>query len=389
MQRASALAQACALAALLLGSNGLKVAFVGDTGVNGSTAGAVFAQLRREGVELVLQNGDLDYAPESPERWDSFLEASLGGKMNLLETSGNHEEMWGSKRTGSVYGAKWQIPGGYRDKAIARYLNSSLAGACEGDFGNRMSCIVDGVHIVGLGWNQTVVEPGGWNASAVFMDEAFKAFPLAKWRLAFWHAPASSLALGYNQDLPAAAALYEVARKWGAFVSNGHVHNYARTKVIAQYSFDLGTYPVPSPGSRKQLPTLSCGETFSVTTGMGGFEFEAAGPDLANQKYWDAYYALANGTKAVEGAPKAWGALICDFPTARNAKEPDRAPCRFMVNGAQGKVSDVVDRFTIRNKAHGVDCGRRLFMHAPRRTELHRAILRATSQEHVRHTGDT
>jgi hypothetical protein len=102
------------------------------------------------------------------------------------------------------------------------------------------------------------------------MDQAFQAFPLAKWRLAFWHLPPSSLQLGYNFHEPAATALYEVARKWGAFVTHGHVHLYGRTKVISQYRFSRGTYPVPSPNSSKERPTLSCGETFSVLTAWAG-----------------------------------------------------------------------------------------------------------------------
>jgi hypothetical protein len=88
-----AVVAAAVSAAAPAGANGLKIAFLGDsgagtTGSNGFYAKAVFDMVKASGASLVLQNGDFDYQA-NPSKWQSFV-SSYG--IDLLMASGNHEE---------------------------------------------------------------------------------------------------------------------------------------------------------------------------------------------------------------------------------------------------------------------------------------------------------
>jgi hypothetical protein len=95
MPRFAVLAIAAA-AAEVLGANGLKIAFLGDsgaetTGSNGYFAKAVFDMVKASGANLVLQNGDFDYQ-SNPAMWQSFVNSYTAQGVDVLTTSGNHEE---------------------------------------------------------------------------------------------------------------------------------------------------------------------------------------------------------------------------------------------------------------------------------------------------------
>jgi hypothetical protein len=81
---------------VVLGANGLKIAFLGDSGAktrgsNGFYAKAVLDMVKASGASLVLQNGDFDYQ-SNPARWQGLVNSYTAQGVDVLMTSGNHEE---------------------------------------------------------------------------------------------------------------------------------------------------------------------------------------------------------------------------------------------------------------------------------------------------------
>lgn len=79
-------------AALVLG---LKIGMIGDSG-DAQAAQLAFKMMRDAGVQIVLDNGDLDYRND-PGRWLNFLKQhwldNTGKSRSFLAVSGDHETL--------------------------------------------------------------------------------------------------------------------------------------------------------------------------------------------------------------------------------------------------------------------------------------------------------
>lgn len=305
-------------------TTGLRVAFLGDTGVetkgdNGFYAQAVFDLIHKEGVDLIIHNGDFDYHGD-PQMFSSFLTSTTmlrGGEIGFLGTSGNHETETDGKR--------WFGPGGYKDE-LSKRLNESrmLASQCKNteSYGERYHCQLDESLFVMLGWRQT---RGGEIAKSVkYMDEVLSSSNASlKWCV--WHLPENTVNGGAGwHELNGIESLYEVCRKHGAIVTNGHSHIYSRTKLLSSFIGDPVVSDFDHPHDIHVMP----GRTLSFVVGMGGYHFDGGG------RYTDESWFRSTFTTRDSEARA--GALICDV-------NGSTADCKFMLtpNG------QVIDSFSI------------------------------------------
>ncbi|MBI3466592.1 MAG: hypothetical protein HY000_26560, partial [Planctomycetes bacterium] len=72
---------------LVLTIPNLKVAFIGDQG-NGTGADAVLKLVKNESAQMILHQGDFDYAG-NPTAWDSKITSILGASFPYFASVGN------------------------------------------------------------------------------------------------------------------------------------------------------------------------------------------------------------------------------------------------------------------------------------------------------------
>jgi len=301
-------------------AKGLKIGFVGDTGAQtsgnaGFYAQSVFQMLRDQNVDIVLQNGDFDYNG-SPSLWKSFLDAQLGD-MEILTTSGNHET--------DIDGQRWYGSSGYKVHLTDRLKASSLFSKCSDseNYGERYHCTIDGSLFVMLGWRET--RKSKIDSSTAYLEQVLASSdaPL-KWCI--WHQPEGKMNSGDAHDtIYGLEPLYEMCRKYGAVVTNGHSHVYARTKLVSSFYGD----PTVSPLDDALDVKVSCGETVSFVVGMGGFKADS------NGQYAQASWFRKTFSKSNFNTMRA-GALVCDT-------DYSTAACEFIIT----QNNEVYDSFTL------------------------------------------
>lgn len=328
-------------------AEGFKIAFVGDTGAqtsgsNGYSALALYDMLTAEGVELLVQNGDLDYRSD-PGEWDEFIvDNALSKGMELLIASGNHEEqIW--------FGRPWYGSNGYKAR-LERKLSESamLSNNCYGEYGERYYCEVGDMLIIMVGWKQ--VESGSEIAeTAEFMRNIFSTTD-KKLKFCTWHKPEGKLNPGNthtgNYEMQ---ELYEICRENAAIITSGHCHVYGRTKVISSYlpngaGPDNNPDPVVSSDDAFD-PVLGCGTTFSVVAGMGGYKFDNDGT-YANEQYFRTRFTGSNSGERA-------GALICEVPDNVDDTSDATLDCAFKLS-----TGEIVEEFgvTIKSSTYGNQC---------------------------------
>ena len=74
--------------------NGLKIAFIGDQGASekdgGDRAPEVLQLIKDEGADVVVHQGDFDYAHD-PAAWDGMISKVLGEDFPYFGSAGNHD----------------------------------------------------------------------------------------------------------------------------------------------------------------------------------------------------------------------------------------------------------------------------------------------------------
>jgi hypothetical protein len=253
---------------------GLVIAYMGDGPRNDLNAVSVYRLVRDYGADAVIHSGDTDY-DERPDWFERRIDETLGPMFPYFLSVGNHDDgpVW------KKYAARFQ----------AR-CNRIPQATCEGDYGinsvvryRGLTVVLSGVNVMGSGHERYA------SAALSSSDSA--------WKVCSWHKRLTGNAVA------------EVCRQHGAFIINGHEHNYRRTTTLRDVPRLLPSTEFTDPG----LLHLAPGATFMVWNGLGGSAITPAtsccsGAWVAS---YDAMHAVLFITYHVDGDPyKARGELV-------------------------------------------------------------------------------
>ena len=273
-----------------------KVAFIGDQGLTDDSK-EVLRLIRDEGAEMVLHQGDFDYA-DSPDLWDQQINDILGPNFPYFASIGNHDV------------AMWP---GYQQKLIER-LNRIPEAMCTGDLGFQSACEYKGLFFILSG-----VGTMGQGHQIYIRDQL--AQDNSVWRICSWHKNQRLMQVGKNGN-STGWDVYEECRLGGAIIATAHSHNYSRTHLMENFSSS------PRIASTSNTLQLEEGKSFVFVSGLGGDSIEA---QILNNVWWASIYA-SKGTAE-------FGALFCTFNING---QPDHASCYF-----KDIAGRTIDSFTI------------------------------------------
>ena len=281
----------------------VTVAFFGDQGLS-DNARAVLRMVVEENADLVLHQGDLDYA-DDPVAWDAMVTEELGADFPYFASIGNHDSR------------AWDGPDGYQAKLQAR-LDRVEGASCIGELGIKAACTYDGLFIIlsAAGWVPR--EPDNPEHIA-FIQEQLGASD-ATWEICSWHMNQTEMQVGRKRDAVGWGP-YRACREAGAIIVTGHEHSYSRTHL-------MDSFEELSVASTSDTLVIEEGQSFVVVTGTGGQEVR---PQFREGDWWASIY-----TSDQEALP---GALFCTF---RAGGEPDRAGCYF-----KNIAGEIIDQFEL------------------------------------------
>lgn len=281
----------------------VTVAFFGDQGLS-DDARAVLRMVVAEGADLVLHQGDLDYA-DDPVAWDAMVTEELGAEFPYFASIGNHDSR------------AWDGPDGYQAKLQAR-LDRVAGARCIGELGIKAACTYDGLFFIlsGAGWVPR--EPDNPEHIA-FIREQLAASD-ATWEICSWHMNQTEMQLGRKRDAVGWGP-YRACREAGAIIVTGHEHSYSRTHL-------MDSFETQSVVSTSGTLMIEEGKSFVVVTGTGGQDVR---PQIREGDWWASIY-----TSTQDALP---GALFCTF---RAGGQPNRAGCYF-----KNIAGDIIDQFEL------------------------------------------
>lgn len=281
----------------------VTVAFFGDQGLS-DDARAVLRMVVAEGADLVLHQGDLDYA-DDPVAWDAMVTEELGADFPYFASIGNHDSR------------AWDGPDGYQAKLQAR-LDRVAGARCIGELGIKAACTYDGLFFIlsGAGWVPR--EPDNPEHIA-FIREQLAASD-ATWEICSWHMNQTEMQLGRKRDAVGWGP-YRACREAGAIIVTGHEHSYSRTHLMDNFE----TQSVVSTSGTLMIEE---GKSFVVVTGTGGQDVR---PQIREGDWWASIY-----TSTQDALP---GALFCTF---RAGGQPNKAGCYF-----KNIAGDIIDQFEL------------------------------------------
>ncbi len=281
----------------------VTVAFFGDQGLS-DDARAVLRMVVAEGADLVLHQGDLDYA-DDPVAWDAMVTEELGADFPYFASIGNHDSR------------AWDGPDGYQAKLQAR-LDRVAGARCIGELGIKAACTYDGLFFIlsGAGWVPR--EPDNPEHIA-FIREQLAASD-ATWEICSWHMNQTEMQLGRKRDAVGWGP-YRACREAGAIIVTGHEHSYSRTHL-------MDSFETQSVVSTSGTLMIEEGKSFVVVTGTGGQDVR---PQIREGDWWASIY-----TSTQDALP---GALFCTF---RAGGQPNKAGCYF-----KNIAGDIIDQFEL------------------------------------------
>ena len=275
---------------------GVKVAFIGDQGL-GPDATAVLRLIRDEGAEMILHQGDFDYA-DNPDAWDQQIDAVLGPNFPYFASIGNHDTL------------AWL---GYQKKLAARLSQLSNT-SCIHNLGVQSTCIYKGLLMV-----FTASGVRGVGHDAYIRDQLAQSN--FAWRISSWHKNQRLMQVGTKGDRTG-WGVYEESRKGGAIVATGHAHSYERTHLMSSFQ----NQEIASTASTLQIEES---KSFVFVSGLGGRTIR--GQTLVGP-WWASVYTSDQGAN--------YGALFCTF---RIEDHPNRASCYFKdIDGRQPDQFEVI-----------------------------------------------
>lgn len=333
------------------------VDFAGEPCLLQSEATRVFDMLKRNGVDLVVHAGDLDYE-SAPRTFHNFLEDNLNG-MDILAVKGNHDSNC-DEGNGDPHGCidnnnidSWQ--GGLWDGKIGydHYLRKHhpAKARCYGKYGVDYACDYGSLFFV---FSSVGVERKGESANrqhAAFIRQALERSS-AQWKVCVWHMTMADMQVSYKGD-STGWEVYEICREYGALIVTGHAHAYSRSYEMKRFAkpryghyernLQVGNFAYEKINLHNGGPEQ--GSTAVAVVGTGGYKNE---PQKRTGRHWAKIYAAncmqSQCFEAKDDSTSKFGALICDFPD-----DPSKnwANCQFKTTG-RGDWS--LDSFTLITK---------------------------------------
>ncbi len=284
------------------------VAFLGDQGV-GTHARENLEMLAREGVELVIHQGDMGYSA-SPQDWDTQISNALGHNFPYISVAGNHDVR------------NWQF---YRQLIGERLVRSGLSETCRGRVGESMTCAYKG-----FAWYMSDIGTFD-NPHFSLPRELFRETP---WKACGWHKNRHLLQAEHKKSQVPWYPYHQCAKE-GALIFNGHTHTYSRTWVLSGLSSgdDINVEQKGELEGTEASPLLlSQGKTVVVISGLGGASVRDCVDPLIEKPWWASI--LCSNYPPDDPAPSA-GSTICKFNLDGDA---NRALCTFI--GLHGRERD-------------------------------------------------
>jgi hypothetical protein len=252
-----------ARAAALIATNptqpNLKVAFIGDSGYLANFE-TVLTLIKNEGADLVLHQGDFDYALD-PDGFFAKIDAILGTNFPYFASVGNHDI------------ASWRAGCGDPDGCYAPLLKDRMARSGivpdDPDLNDQMYAVTyRGLKLVFVGQER-------WAGNTLYPRylQSQLAHDAHIWKICSWHKNQNTMQLGSKGD-EIGWAVYETCKNHGAVIATGHEHSYSRTKTlthIRNQTVDTHQHPPIDgvPGNPNQL-LVGPGRSFVVVSGLGG-----------------------------------------------------------------------------------------------------------------------
>jgi hypothetical protein len=237
----------------------LKVAFIGDSGYLADFE-AVLTLIKGEGADLVLHQGDFDYALD-PKGFFAKIDAILGPKIPYLASVGNHDI------------ASWRAGCGDPDGCYAQLLKDRMARngivPDDPDLNDEMYAVTyRGLKMVFVGQDRRAVN----TLYPRYLHSQLVDDPHI-WKICSWHKNQNAMQLGSKAD-EMGWAVYETCKNRGAIIATGHEHSYSRTKTLTQMrkqTVDTRQHPLIDgvPGNPNQL-SVGPGQSFVFVSGIGG-----------------------------------------------------------------------------------------------------------------------
>ena len=277
----------------------LKVAFIGDQGVN-DAAVSVLELILSEDTDMVLHQGDFDYS-DDPNLWDAQINEILGSDFPYFASIGNHDKL------------EWD---GYQEKLQNR-LDKIPNAQCSGELGVKSSCTYNGLFFILSGAGIIGTEHAEYIQKQLSENNSI-------WSICSWHKNMKLMQVGGKHD-ETGWDVYEECRKGGAIIATGHGHSYSRTLTLSDIDSQIISSDDPN------TLQVGNGKTFVFVNGLGGKSIRDAEDNLENNSWWAKYSTSDNGAN--------YGALFCTFNVEMN---PNKALCYF--KDISGKI---VDEFTV------------------------------------------
>ena len=277
----------------------LKVAFIGDQGVN-ENAASVLELILSEGTDMVLHQGDFDYF-DDPDLWDAQINEILGSDFPYFASVGNHDV------------PAWD---GYQEKLQNR-LDKIPDAQCSGDLGVKSSCMYHGLFFILSGVGVFGADHAEYIQNQLSENNSI-------WSICSWHKNMKLMQVGGKHD-ETGWGVYEECRKGGAIIATGHEHSYSRTLTLSDIDSQIIYSDDPN------IVQVGDDTTFVFVNGLGGKSIRYTEDNLEQNLWWAKYSTSDNGAN--------YGALFCTFNVEMN---PNKALCYFKdISG------NIVDEFTV------------------------------------------
>jgi hypothetical protein len=302
-------AQASAGSGPIATAENLRVAFIGDSAM-GTNFTAVLQMIQAEGADLIIHEGDFDYA-DNPNGFFSTVNAAIGPNYPYLMAVGNHDF------------ASWPEGCSDPDSCYATLLKQRMAATGiipdSPNLNDDMySTEFAGLELVFTG--QTTASggdcPTNANGYACFIRNQLST-DRHIWRICNWHKNQQAMQIGGKTD-EVGWDPYNTCVELGAIIGTGHEHSYQRTKTLIDpetQSVDLAQHPLVAgtPGNPNSLRVMP-GASFVFVSGLGGNSMRpqlrclpATYPYGCNKEWANIY--TTNQTSGVS----RYGALFIDF----------------------------------------------------------------------------
>ena len=284
-----------------------KVGFIGDQGLEAASR-AVLQLIRDEGADMVLHQGDFEYA-DNPDAWDAQINDILGSSFPYFASVGNHDV------------AQW---GGYQQKLLDRL--SRIPGAvCYGEYGVNAACTYQGLFFILSG-----VGTLGSGHATFIRDQLAQSDSI--WRVCTWHKNQNAMQVGLKSDA-VGWEVYEECRKGDALVATGHEHSYERTKTLINIQSQTVDPLWPNP----DMLRVGGGSTFVFVSGLGGYTISNQDRCLPTSPPYGCNGEWARISTSDQGANH--GALFIEFNVDG---DPKKAHGYF-----KNIAGEIIDSFTV------------------------------------------